>query len=289
MPILALTFDVFGTLTDPRGSIAAEGRRLVPDREVDWAGLADAWADAYGDYLEARRGWLNLDLMLASAFHRLAPRFGLSGLPLPVELELSTAWSRLRAWPDALEGLRALEGSTRLAALTNANAAMLESLRASSGLPFDALLSAERVQAYKPDPKVYRMACDALGLRPEEICMVASHAFDLDAAKRQGLMTALIVREHGSRPSELKHEADFVVGSAVELAEAVRPRIGLDPDPAAVRDEFNRLKVHDVDSWRVEWRPFGNWRLRAAGAAWTVVLDDAMRVLEAWKARGAAS
>ena len=55
LEIRALTFDVFGTVVDWRGSIIAEGERLNRDWElsVDWATFASAWRARYQPSMEA--------------------------------------------------------------------------------------------------------------------------------------------------------------------------------------------------------------------------------------------
>ena len=55
-----------------------------------------------------------------------------------------------------------------------------------AGLPWDAILGAEIARAYKPDPRVYVASADALGLDPHEVCMVAAHNSDLQAAQALG-------------------------------------------------------------------------------------------------------
>ena len=48
--IKALTFDVFGTVVDWRGSIIREGARWGPTKSlnVDWPKFADRWRAGYG-------------------------------------------------------------------------------------------------------------------------------------------------------------------------------------------------------------------------------------------------
>ena len=50
---------------------------------------------------------------------------------------------------------------------------------------FDLLLTADIVGAYKPDPLMYKTALKVLGLQPGEVAMVASHTYDLRAAREQ--------------------------------------------------------------------------------------------------------
>ncbi|MGF6572539.1 FMN phosphatase YigB (HAD superfamily) [Paraburkholderia sp. GAS333] len=92
-----------------------------------------------------------------------------------------------------------------------------------AALPWDAILGAEVVKAYKPTLRVYSDTVEILGLSPAEVCMVAAHNGDLAAARQCGLKTAFVVRplEHGQgQQTDLKAEKDwdYVVGSLAELA-----------------------------------------------------------------------
>ena len=48
--VKALTFDVFGTVVDWRGSIISEGEDVWAAKgvDVDWAKFADSWRAGYG-------------------------------------------------------------------------------------------------------------------------------------------------------------------------------------------------------------------------------------------------
>jgi 2-haloacid dehalogenase len=98
---------------------------------------------------------------------------------------------------------------------------MLHDLEMASGLWFCLSFGGDLVKAYKPAPIVYDNVCQALGLKPDRVMMVAAHTFDLNAAKKRGMMTALICRdgEPGSDPSGLDHEADIVVPDVSALAD----------------------------------------------------------------------
>jgi hypothetical protein len=71
--VKALTFDVFGTVVDYRGTIIREGERLNQAKglQVDWAQFADAWRARYrpsmARVMQGGLPWTNLD-----ALHRLA-------------------------------------------------------------------------------------------------------------------------------------------------------------------------------------------------------------------------
>lgn len=171
----------------------------------------------YGKKVSALKEWAPLDGLLQDGFYVVAREHETDLLSDRYEV-LDSAWSRLQPWPDAVSGFEKLRRKFTLAALTNANIEMLESL--SKTLPWDVLLSAELVHKYKPDPEIYQMALDNLALPASEVCMVASHTFDLNAAHKLGFKTALIQREGepGSDPKGLNHTA-IIANSIEKLAE----------------------------------------------------------------------
>ncbi len=160
-------------------------------------------------------------MLLRQAFDEIVVRFGLSGLSPCDRDDLGSIWARLKPWSDSVSGFKRLHGRFALVALSNANKTLLDSLGQSTGLPWDRLLSAELAGVSKPDPRVYRMALAELSKPAESVLMVASHAFDLNAAHDEGFKTALVQRptEPGSSPSGLHHTAYLVVDDLEELAE----------------------------------------------------------------------
>jgi 2-haloacid dehalogenase len=227
--VKALTFDVFGTVVDWRGSIVREGRALGRARrlEVDWPAFADAWRAGYRPAMDrVRRGklpWTNLDALHREILDKLLPRFGIRGLTAAEKEHLNRVWHRLRPWPDAVRGLRRLKTRYVIATLSNGNVALLTNMAKHAGLPWDCVLSAELFRRYKPDPETYRGAAALLGLRPREVMMVAAHPDDLVAARRCGLCTAFVPRprEHGTaRASQPAANAgfDIIASDFIDLA-----------------------------------------------------------------------
>ena len=199
--VRALTFDVFGTVVDWRGSIIREGQRLARHRglAVDWGRLADAWRAGYAPAMDrVRRGdlpWTKLDALHRMILDGLLPAFGLHGRLSPDELaDLNLVWHRLHPWPDAVSGLSRLRARYVVATLSNGNVSLLVDMARHAGLPWDCILSAELARRYKPDPEVYRMAADLLGLEPQAVMMVAAHKLDLRAAQAVGFRTAYVPR-----------------------------------------------------------------------------------------------
>jgi len=198
--IRALTFDVFGTVVDWRGSIIREGRALGKQKnlKVDWAAVADAWRDGYKPAMDRVRKrqlpWMSIDQLHRLILDDVLAKLRIDGLTPQDKDHLNHAWHRLRPWPDALRGIRRLKKRYIVATLSNGNMSLLVDMARNAGLPWDCVLSAELFRHYKPDPEAYLGAVALLGLQPSEVLMVAAHKDDLQAAKRCGLRTAFVRR-----------------------------------------------------------------------------------------------
>lgn len=227
--VKALTFDVFGTVVDWRSSIIREGQLLTKTKglRVDWAEFADAWRAGYRPAMDRiRKGelpWSNIDGLHRVILDVLLRRFKIGGLSEKEIEHLNRAWHRLMPWPDSVPGLNRLRSRYVLATLSNGNVSLLTNMAKNAGLPWDCVLSAELAGHYKPDPEVYRMAAQWLGLFPDEIMMVAAHPGDLQAAKEVGFRTAFVSRpiEYGAdRQGETvsKSDVDLVAADFLDLA-----------------------------------------------------------------------
>jgi 2-haloacid dehalogenase len=206
--VQALVFDVFGTVVDWRSGVARESAaflaRYAPG--ADPAAFADAWRRRYSPAMEevrsGRRPFVRLDVLHRENLEALLPEFKIDPATVPPsELDaLNLAWHRLDPWPDSVPGLARVKRRFIIAPLSNGNIRLMLDLAKRAGLPWDAILGAELVQAYKPTPEAYLHTAETLMLKPEQICLVAAHNDDLAAARRCGLRTAFIPRptEHGS-------------------------------------------------------------------------------------------
>jgi 2-haloacid dehalogenase len=205
--VKALTFDVFGTVVDWRGSIIRDCTQFGAERgiNIDWGTFADTWRGAYRPSMDrVRRGelpWTNLDTLHRMVLDELLVKFGISGLSEPDIDHLNRVWHRLDPWPDSVEGLTRLRKRFVLATLSNGNVALLTNMAKYGGLPWDCILSAELPKHYKPDPETYLAAAELLGLRPDQVMMVAAHKDDLRAAQRSGLKAAFVTRPHERGPN----------------------------------------------------------------------------------------
>ncbi|MGF6571601.1 2-haloacid dehalogenase [Paraburkholderia sp. GAS333] len=229
--IKALLFDVFGTVVDWRSGVARDVASFLSRHavSVDTFEFADAWRRQYSPAMEevrsGRRPFVRLDLLHMENLVKVLAEFGVNADSVPVQelAELNLAWHRLDPWPDSVEGLLRMKRRFIIAPLSNGNIRLMVDMAKRAALPWDAILGAEVVRAYKPTPRVYLDTVEILGLEPSDVCMVAAHNGDLAAARQCGLNTAFVVRphEHGQgQQTDLKAEQDwdYVVGSLTELA-----------------------------------------------------------------------
>jgi 2-haloacid dehalogenase len=198
--VKALTFDVFGTVVDWRGSIIREGTQWGKEKglQVDWGKFADRWRAGYGPSMDkVRKGelpWTRLDTLHRAILDDLLVQFNITGLTEEEKDHWTRVWHRLTPWPDSVEGLTRLKKNFVIATLSNGNVSLLVEMAKFAGLPWDTVLSAELFHHYKPDREVYLGAADLLGCKPAEVMMVAAHPDDLKAAQALGLRTALVPR-----------------------------------------------------------------------------------------------
>lgn len=197
--IKAVAFDALAVFdVRPVFTLAEE---FYPGRAIE---LANLWRTRQFEY-----AWLRTLSKRYSDFWSVtddALVFAANTLKLELTNEKRTrlveSYLALKCWPDALAVLHTLKNAgIRLAVLSNFTLRMLESCVRSGGLEsvFDHLLSTDRVQAYKPDPRAYQMGIDAFGLKREEILFAAFAGWDASGAKLFGYPTFWVNRQRQPR------------------------------------------------------------------------------------------
>jgi 2-haloacid dehalogenase len=228
----AALFDVFGTVVDWRSGVARDVGAFFRShaiRGIDPEAFTDAWRERYAPAMEevraGRRPFVPLDRLHFENLQATLAGFGIASQDFPeAELrELNRAWHRLDPWPDAIDGLTRMKVKMIIAPLSNGNLSLLLNMAKRAALPWDAILGAELVKAYKPDPEAYLRTASLLDLAPGETVMVAAHNGDLAVARACGMRTAFVARprEHGpGQTTDLKPEQewDFIAADFKDLA-----------------------------------------------------------------------
>jgi 2-haloacid dehalogenase len=86
---------------------------------------------------------------------------------------------------------------------------------------FRSIHSVERVRKYKPDPIVYKMACDEIHTIPADILFISSNAWDIFGAGQFGFTTAWINRTRiGAFPYQ-NFTPNYVIPRITELLDVI--------------------------------------------------------------------
>lgn len=144
------------------------------------------------------------DIAAASARTLLS---GVDSLTVSLDEAVDTViagFSELDVHPDVAPGMRRLrDAGLRLVTLTNGSAQVSRTLFQRAGLSdlVELLLSVEDIGRWKPHPSSYAYAAERTGVPLDRMALVAVHPWDVDGAKRAGMIGAWIDRNQRPYPS----------------------------------------------------------------------------------------
>jgi 2-haloacid dehalogenase len=212
--IEAFVFDAYGTLFDVH-SVVEAGREITSDPMT----LSTTWRQKQLEYtwLRALMGtYVDFWAVTEAALRYAIRRLGLRASDAQVQ-RLMDAYLSLACFPEVKAALGRLAGRPR-AVLSNGAPAMLAAAVAASGLTalLEHVISVDRVQTYKPSPRVYALGPELLGVPAGELLFVSSNGWDVAGAKTFGYQTAWCNRS-GAPEEELGVRADLVVDTLDKL------------------------------------------------------------------------
>jgi 2-haloacid dehalogenase len=232
--VRALTFDTGGTILDWHS-----GFSNALQETGNKHGLERSWPDLANDMRRKGLGkMLNLgeDALPTYNFDG-AHRMALDEVIAENNLEAFTererhaiafdAPHRFQCWPDFPPVLPKLREKYICASFTILSFRIIMDTARHNGLSWDAVFSCEAIGKYKVLPEAYDTVAHYLQLEPSQICMVACHNFDLDAAKSRGYKTAFVRRPNewgadGPPDPEPNTIHDIVVDDFPALAAALK-------------------------------------------------------------------
>jgi 2-haloacid dehalogenase len=214
-----IAFDVNETLLDlsPLDDVFEE---LFGDASVRglWfaqmlqVGFVGAITDRYVDFSRAQRAALDM----------VAQRRGLE-LPAGAADRVGETMRALPAHPDVPDALARLRaGGHQLAALTNSPPEVEQAQLANADLTerFDAILSADTVQALKPRREPYELVALTFEVTTADVTLVAAHAWDIAGAHAAGCRTAFVARP-GMPRNPIDPQPDIVGADLGEVADRI--------------------------------------------------------------------
>ena len=188
-----LVFDVNQTLLD-LNALRPQFARLFGDGKAldEWFNLLLQYslvvtvADSYTDFGSVARAVLQMMAKIKSV-----------SVSKEDEARIIQGLLSLPPHPDVTENLKRLRAAgLRMVTLTNSSPAAVKAQLQNSGLSqyFDESISVESVRRFKPDLQVYRSAAAELGEKPEDLLLIAAHAWDVFGALKAGWQAALLTR-----------------------------------------------------------------------------------------------
>ena len=215
MSVDALVFDAYGTLYDVH-SVMRRCETCFPGKGAQ---LSQLWRAKQLEYTWQRS--LMRRYVPFSAITRDALEYACSLLGLDCAEHLQTLMAEYLALAPFPEVPKALSRLTmKKAILSNGSPDLLEPLVRNSGLKFEAVLSVDEIQVYKPAPEVYELAVRRLDVPRELIGFVSSNCWDALGAKSYGFRVYWINRA-GAPVDRLGFVPDAEVKSLTELADEV--------------------------------------------------------------------
>jgi 2-haloalkanoic acid dehalogenase type II len=197
-----LSFDVYGTLIDWDTGVVNGFQPLI-----DNAGASITRAEILKAYEEcehtqqAKTPNLPYDQLLTTIYPVVAARLG---LPAPTPEQATAFGQSVGSWPafpDTVEALRRLGKHYKLLVLSNVDVESFKKCNAGplEGVEFDAIITAQDVGSYKPDPRNFeymlREVQERFGIAKEQVLQTAQSQYhDHRQARKQGIKSSWIVR-----------------------------------------------------------------------------------------------
>lgn len=209
--VAAISFDGDGTLWDFESSMRAA--LALAAESINEAGISHAGEPVTPGWLAAVRGevatWPELHeagmdvirfVAFAEALQRMSPVRPELAAPL-CERYFDDRFAVLRPYPDVVDAIAALHERFPLAVVTNGNT---HPARLDLGERFAEVVLAVECGIHKPDPGIYTLAAELLGIDPSACLHVGDHPHeDVDAARRAGMRTVWLNRDGREWPAEL--------------------------------------------------------------------------------------
>ena len=206
----AITFDAFGTIIDPGRDVLIRIARAVCEENrpsLDAEALLATW-DRYFFGAETET-FLTLAEITEDSLAKAFREYRIDADPGPYVDRLEALWRQAKAYAEVPRVLEALDGFPR-AVVSNADHAFLTDILDRNHLRFDAVITSESAQAYKPRPRIFEAALESLRVEPKYVVHVGdSLAADVAGASRLGMKTVWVNRTNVHRgPADARPDAE---------------------------------------------------------------------------------
>ena len=116
----------------------------------------------------------------------------------PTPSDVRSLAESVPAWPpfpDTVAALRRLKQRYRLAIISNIDDDLFAATRQHLGIEFDAVVTAEQAQSYKPSPRNFELALEALAIPRDQLLHAGQSIYhDVQPARSLGISTVWVNR-----------------------------------------------------------------------------------------------
>jgi putative hydrolase of the HAD superfamily len=227
MKFNAVIFDLYGTLVDDFAS-------SVGQLHADFVGTLgvppDSFMKLWRETTEMRviGAFQTVEASIEYVCNLLGVPITMEQLTRAVEIRLQLIRRTLSPRPDGLEALaRIRNNGYKIGLLSNCSIEIpiVWPETAFADL-VDCAVFSSREGLKKPDPRIYRLACERLGMKPENCLYIADgENYELAAAARVGLHTLLLRNSSRDNGSELLREAREWQGDLIDSLTDVWQRV----------------------------------------------------------------
>jgi 2-haloacid dehalogenase len=227
-----LTFDCYGTLIDWESGLVNSLLPVLGNHKIDIR--HDELLELYGRFESAEESgeYRTYREVLRNVLRNLGVRLGFH--PTPNELdEFPESIKLWQPFPDTVLALKRLQRRFKLAVISNIDDDLFAHSAKHLRIPFDWVITAQQVNAYKPSLKNFKRAIEVIDLPTTKILHVAQSLYhDIAPAKSLGLATIWINRRHnregfGATPaSDVQPDLEFpdLLSFAERLSQQVIPQ-----------------------------------------------------------------
>jgi 2-haloacid dehalogenase len=215
-----IALDVYGTLVDPAGIALQLGKTFGSQAQS----AAQLWREKQLEYTFRRalmHKYADFDTCTLHALRYVSTSLGVR-LDEAAERALLEAYLHLPAFPDVRNGLAKLNDARHtLIALTNGTEHSARTVLQNAGIAelLDAVLSADRIRTFKPDPAVYALLDSIGGAERQPRWLVSGNPFDVIGAKAAGVKAAWLRRDPQRSFDPWEFSADLVVRTLEEFCD----------------------------------------------------------------------
>lgn len=218
-----ITFDCYGTLVDWETGIHTAFKQSVRNlgvSKLEGSRLFDLYVEEE-KRIEAEKPYRSYRKVLAEAFSAAVKTIGKT-IPEEVSDRLAEQLPTWRPFPDTNPALEKLAKKYGLGILSNVDNDLLTGTMKHFAIPFDIVVTAERVRSYKPGFKHFEEARRIIGDK-DWIHVAASLYHDIEPASKLGIKTVWVNRKNSSEGRKYLGKIVKEVENLTQLADWLAP------------------------------------------------------------------